>query len=348
METILVPDALTVGLGWDIDQSTDYDLLAAAFSESGQNLGFIQGTAEHTALFGKGIVHTGDNDGTMVDTVLGDSENIVFDLRAVPPECSSILFGALLITPPTNVNASKPYLHMLPLLREETINAQIASGGTRTIQYEDSDDESDSDESDSNSNAQPYGTRGITDSQDDEEAEDRHKFVKLFHAELSQYPDMLHQKGFVAGKLFRNGNEWYFTPYRTVVQADPQYGLWSALEYYAKYPNQMPQQQQQLPQSFGGYPPQNYGQPPSQNFGYGSQPPPQNYGQPISQNFGYGSQPPHQDFGYGSQQPGYGLPPPQNYGFGSQQPGYGQHPPGSFFPQLLIYLINLNKKNSFF
>jgi len=235
MDTIPVPDAMTVGLGWNSDNSTDYDLVAAAYDGQGQCLGIVQGTTDRTALFGKAITHTGDNDGTQVDTVLGDSENIVFDLRAVPAHCNQILFGALLVTAPENINTSRPYVHMLPLMREEEINSQVAEGRTRTIEY-DSDDDSDSDVSSSSSGGtEAYGSRGIgADDSDD----GRHDFVTMFMAELPQYPEMMHKKGFVAGRLFRasNGKDWFFTPYRTVVDSDPQHGIYPAFDYYSKFP----------------------------------------------------------------------------------------------------------------
>jgi hypothetical protein len=285
MDTIQVPDAITVGLGWDYDSNTDYDLLAAAYSSDGRNLGFIQGTSNMMSLFNKAIQHTGDNDGTTdVDSVLGDSENIIFDLRAVPQECDQILFGALLVTPPINPSESRPYIHMLPMLRPENIEAQKASGGTREIQYDDSDDDDSSDD-DSNSNSPqvPYGTRGIEDG--DESDDNRHNFVTLFYSELSQFPNMLDQKGFVGGKLFRSGSEWMFTPYRTVVSIDPQYGLWPALDYYGKYNSQ--QQQQQPQQQFNNN--NAYAQPnpyPQTAWDPYQQPPPQQYapqsGYPIN------------------------------------------------------------------
>jgi len=336
METIPIPDAVTVGLGWDNDHLTDYDLLAAAYSANGQNLGFIQGTSDRTSLFGKAITHTGDNDGTGVDTVLGDSENIIFDLRAVPPECTQILFGSLVVTPPHDLNSSRPYLHMLPMMREETIKAQIASGGTRTIQYEDSDDEDSEDEFSSSSSSSgqqhgqqhgQHGTRGINDDDDDEDdGDDRHKFVKLFHAELAQYNTMIQQKGFVAGKIFRYGSEWHFTPYRTVVTADPQYGIWPALDYYATADQQQQQQQsnqscyqqqQQPPSGYGSYPPQNYVEPFYQQQQQQQQPYQSNYGAPQS---------------YGQAPPGYGSQPYAAPGYDQQQQQQPQQP-GFYYPQ---------------
>jgi hypothetical protein len=284
MDTIQVPDAITVGLGWDFDQNTDYDLLASAYSADGRNLGFIQGTSNMMSLFNKAIQHTGDNDGTTdVDSVLGDSENIIFDLRAVPQECDQILFGALLVTPPINPSESRPYIHMLPMLRPEQVEAQKAAGGTREIQYDDSDDDSSDDDSNTNSPQVPYGTRGIGDEDDDDSGDNRHDFVTLFYDELSRFPNMLDQKGFVGGKLFRSGGEWMFTPYRTVVSIDPQYGLWPALDYYGKYNSQQQQQpQQQLnnnnayaqpnpyqTQQYGAFPQQQYGAP---QQGYPQQP----------------------------------------------------------------------------
>jgi len=287
MDIISVPDAVTIGLGWDFDHSTDYDLLAAAYGTNGENLGFIQGTAERTSLFGKAILHTGDNDGTSnVDTVLGDSENIILDLRAVPPQCAQILFGILIITPPHDMNQCRPYVHMLPMMRPETIDAQKAAGRTREVQGSDSEDSDEEYHSSPSSSSSSYagGTRGIND--EDEDEDDRHDFIKLFHDELSQHPEMLAQKGFVAGRLFRSGAEWSFQPYRTVVASDPQYGIWPALDHYAKLSVQAPPSYYQHQPAFGsqqgydpgymqqgydpGYVQQGYGQAPP---GYGSNPP---------------------------------------------------------------------------
>jgi len=292
MDTIPIPDALTVGLGWDSDNRTDYDLVAAAYDASGTSLGYIQGAKDMMSLFNKAITHTGDNDGTSdVDTVLGDSENIVFDLRSVPSSCTQILFGATLVTPPENIQYSKPYLHMLPLIRPEVVESQKAAGGTREIQ-DDSDSDSDSDDDTSHSSPS-YGTRGVTD--DGLEEDNRHDFVTLFHSELIQYPEMLSQRAFVGGKIFRAGSEWMFTPYRTVVQMDPQYGIWPAFDHYAKLQSQQPAQQ--------------YGYPQQQQQQYTS--PPQ-----------LGYQQPPQQYGYPQEQQQYTSPPASGYGYYPQQPGY--------------------------
>jgi stress response protein SCP2 len=307
MDTIPVPDALTIGLGWDYDANTDYDLLAAAYSADGRNLGFIQGTQNLMSLFNKAIQHTGDNDGTSdVDTVLGDSENIILDLRAVPSECQQIMFGALLVTPPLNPNESRPYIHMLPMLRPEAIQAQKAAGGTREIQYEDSDDsDSDTDDSNSNKNSPQYPTSGTRGIEDDDNEDDRQDFVKLFYSELNQYPAMQDQKGFVGGKLFRSGTEWQFTPYRMVVSIDAQYGLWPALDYYAKFNTQQSQPQTTYAQPNPYQYQQQQQQPPS--FGYDSSGQPNPYQQqqnPYNQPaYGSGQQNPYQQPGFGSGQP---------------------------------------------
>jgi len=313
-------------------------------------------------LFGKAITHTGDNDGTGVDTVLGDSENIIFDLRAVPKQCTQILFGCILVTLPHDLHSSRPYLHMLPMMREETIKSQIASGGTRTIQYDDSDDEDDFEESSSSPyhtgpqhgpyhTGPQHGTRGINDNDDDDDGDDgRHKFVKLFHAELGQYQNMLQEKGFVAGKFFRTGSDWHFTPYRMVVASDPQYGLWPALDYYATLSDQQQQQQQpcyqqqqqnsldysqQYPQSNFSYPPQSYVDPYSSyqqqqqqpQLGYNSQP-------------DYNSQSAYSQPDYNSQsaylsQPGYNSQPcyDSQSGYGSQYGSQQPQQPGYYYPQ---------------
>jgi len=191
------------------------NLLAACFDYNGTNLGFIQAGGQLTSLFNNAIQHTGDAAGVTI----GDDEDIIMDLRQVPQNCSQILFGAYLVNPPTS-GLPKAFLHMLPMLRGEQVASQEAAGGTRSIDY-------DSDEEESH---QP-GTRGIGD--DDEE--DDESLVRLYKDELdnTQFGSL---RGFVGGKIFRDANTgaWFLTPFRTPVNADAQFGLWPALEHYAK------------------------------------------------------------------------------------------------------------------
>jgi len=189
--------------------------LASCFDVYGNNLGYIQSGGQLTSLFNNAIQHTGDAAGETI----GDHENIVFDLRQVPANVSQILFGSYLVQTPTS-GLPKAYIHMLPMLRSEQIAAQESSGGTRSIDY-------DSDEDD----IQP-GTRGIGDESDEDDDE---SLVRLYQDELdhTQFGAL---KGFVGGKIFRDhqSGAWYLTPYRTPVNADAQFGLWPAMEHYAK------------------------------------------------------------------------------------------------------------------
>jgi len=239
MDTINIPDAIALGLSYDEESHAKMNLLAAVYDAGGQNLGYIQAGGSLTNLFNGAIVHTGDTQGETI----GDQENIVIDFRAIPPQATTIMFGTYLVTPSNT--AASAYVHMLPMLRGEQISAQEASGGTRSIDF-------DSDEEDEQFlNECTTGTRGIGDEQEDDE------FVRLYHEELDHNTAFQQQRGIVGGKLFRNHlGTWSFTPYRTVVNADPQFGLWPALEHYAK-PQQPQQQQFYAPQQ------QVYGAPPA-------------------------------------------------------------------------------------
>jgi len=214
-QTSPIPDAVILGISYDENTGAKMNLLASCFDSYGANLGYIQAGGQLTSLFNNAIQHTGL---AAVETI-GDDENIVFDLRAVPANCSQILFGSYLVQPPT-AGLPKAYIHMLPMMRSEQIAAQESSGGTRSIDY-------DSDEDD----LQP-GSRGIGD--EDEDIEDE-SLVRLYQDELdhTQFGAL---KGFVGGKIFRDhqSGSWYLTPYRTPVNADAQFGLWPAFEHYAK------------------------------------------------------------------------------------------------------------------
>jgi len=214
-QTSPIPDAVILGISYDETTGAKMNLLASCFDASGNNLGYIQAGGQLTSLFNNAIQHTAQ---ACAETI-GDDENIVFDLRAVPANCSQILFGSYLVAPPT-AGLPKAYIHMLPLMRSEQIAAQESAGGTRSIDY-DSDEE-----------LQP-GTRGIGD--EDEDELDDEALVRLYQDELdhTQFGAM---RGFVGGKIFRDhqSGAWYLTPYRTPVSADPQFGLWPAFEHYAK------------------------------------------------------------------------------------------------------------------
>jgi len=214
-QTVPIPDAIILGLSYDEDTKARLNLLSAAYDASGQNLGYIQAGGSLTSLFNGAITHTGDSQAHE----LGDHENIIFDLRQVPPHVSTILFGTYLVSPPVT-GPAKAYVHMLPMLRNEQIETQAAQGGTRSIDY-DSDEE-----------PHQEGSRGIGDDDEDDEE----SFVRLYMDDLDAVgAQFCQQRGFVGGKIFRDQQgTWLFTPFRTVVNADPQLGLWPALEYYAK------------------------------------------------------------------------------------------------------------------
>lgn len=215
--TAPIPDAVILGLSYDEDTQARLNLIASVFDQAGNNLGYIQGGGNLTKLFNGAISHTGDE----MAAELGDDENIVFDLRACPPNVSTILFGSYLISPPQGAPA-KAYIHMLPMIRNEQIEQQAAQGATRSIDF-DSDDEG----------PEEFATSSrAIDGADEDDEED---FVRLFFGDIDAVgAQFCQQKGFVGGKIFRNGNGWSFTPYRLVVPVDPQNGLWPALEHYAK------------------------------------------------------------------------------------------------------------------
>jgi len=213
-QTSPIPDAVALGISYDENTGAKLNLLASCFDSNGTNLGYIQAGGQLTSLFNNAIQHTGDAAGATI----GDHENIILDLRQVPANVSQILFGSYLVQPPTS-GLPKAYIHMLPMLRSEQVAAQESAGTTRSIDY-------DSDEDD----IQP-GTRGIG----DEDEDDDESLVRLYQDELdsTQFGSL---KGFVGGKIFRDhqSGAWYLTPYRTAVNADPQFGLWPAFEHYAK------------------------------------------------------------------------------------------------------------------
>jgi len=209
-QTSPIPDAVALGLYYDEQTGAKLNLLASCFDAYGNNLGYIQGGGQLTSLFNNAITHTGDAAGES----LGDHENIVVDLRAVPANCSQILFGSYLVQTPSN-GLPKADIHMLPMLRSETIDAH----GTH-VEHDEQEEE------------MQGGNRGV---EDEEEEEDEDDMVKLYQDDLdhTQFGSL---RGFVGGKMFRDANtgNWFLTPYRTPVNADPQFGLWPAFEHYAK------------------------------------------------------------------------------------------------------------------
>jgi len=252
--TIPIPDAVTIGLGWDEDVQANFDLIAAVFNHAGQNIGYVQGKQNFQKLFNGAIYHTGDDLDGSVTTVLSDNENIVADLRALPQDVAHIMVGAYLVDVLNSGNA-RAYIHLLPMMREEQIQAQISAGGTRTVEI-DSDSDSDSD-----NDSPKSGTRGV----DAHGHDPVHDFIKLYHDELDRYPGFYQQRGFVAGRISRQGPSWTFTPYRLIVQADPAYGVWPAFDHYVKQiqgDSSAPQQQQPAYQHAQGYTPQVPGQTP--------------------------------------------------------------------------------------
>jgi len=214
-QTSAIPDAVALGISYDDTTGAKLNLLASCFDAYGNNLGYIQSGGQLTSLFNNAITHTGDAAGA----TLGDHENIIFDLRQVPANCSQILFGSYLVQPPSS-GLPKAYIHMLPMMRSEQIAAQETAGGTRSIEDDSDDDE-----------LQP-GSRGIG---DESEEDDDESLVRLYQDELdhTQFGSL---RGFVGGKIFRDhqSGAWYLTPYRTPVSADAQFGLWPAFEHYAK------------------------------------------------------------------------------------------------------------------
>jgi len=233
-----LPDAITIGLGWDSEYSNvNLDLLASVFDYSGKSIGYVQGSSSQN-IFNGGITHSGDDvqgrtsagGENTLSTLLGDNEHVTIDFRLIPQEAASIVVGALLVSAPHGVNNT--YINVLPLLRADTVSSQAVQ-----VEY-------DSDEGES-SPAPQHGSRGIgaggVSSADDEDDE----LILLYKAILDQ--NFVGQRGFMAIKIERTHSGWQLVPLRQNVGIDQQYGLWPSMEYYAK-----PQQQQQQ-QQYGGY-----------------------------------------------------------------------------------------------
>jgi len=235
---IPLPDAVTIGLGWDSDyKDVNLDLLASAFDYNGKSLGYVQGSSSKWAFNG-GITHSGDdvqgsstsspNDNTL-STLLGDNEHVTVDFRLIPQEVASIVVGVLLVSAPNGVKDC--YVNVLPLLRADSVSTSAP-----TVEY-------DSDEGESH--GPQAGSRGIggpTTSADDEDDE----LILLYKAKLEQFPNFVQYRGFISTKFERTQGGWQLVPIRQVVGIDQQYGLWPSIEHYAK--PQQQQQQQYYPQ----------------------------------------------------------------------------------------------------
>jgi len=219
MATIPAPDAVSLGLLWDTQQSgqANMDLLASVFNAQGQNLGYIQGSFSRT-LFNGAIWHSGDDvqggANSELTRLTGDNENIVVDFLKVPPEAACIMIGVLLVQAQSQL--AKAQIHISPLLRGEQVEAQYgAKSGA-------------------------VGSRGVgdhnqDDSGDDSGSEEEVELVTIFRDDLQQHPGFSQQRGFVAGRFLRTGPQaWSWTPVRHVAQADPNTGIWPTLEYYGK------------------------------------------------------------------------------------------------------------------
>jgi len=308
-DPVPLPDALTVGLGWDSDSANvNLDLLGSVFNAQGKSIGFVQGSSNKT-LFNNGISHSGDDvAGSNLSSILGDNEHITIDFRLVPPEATTIVIGVLLVSGSGLRNA---YLNVLPLLRQESVPSSAVA-----VEYD----------SDSDDDGRPSPSSNYVNLQNDDDGDD--ELILLFKSKIEmQHPDFHQTRGFVPLKLKKSQyNEWELIPIRQTTTLDPQYGLWTPIERFAGQGNNTPQNFGQPQQAFN----QNYyGQPfsPQQNYGYGqgyNQPGP-GYNQPGP---GYGQ--PGYGQGYNQQGqpgPGYGQPDYGQQGYGQQ--GYGQQSYGS-------------------
>jgi hypothetical protein len=240
-----LPDAITIGLGWDSDYSNvNLDLLASVFDYNGKSIDYVQGSSRQN-IFNGGITHSGDDvqghssgqGENSLSTILGDNEHVTIDFRLVPQEAATIIIGGLLVSAPHGVKNT--YINVLPLIRADSVSSNAVQ-----VEY-------DSDEGESNS-PQP-GSRGFTPGQGSSSAEDEDdELILLYKAILDQ--NFVNQRGFIAVKLERTQGGWNLLPVRQVVGIDQQYGLWPSMEYYAK------PQQQQYNQGYGQQQQQQYNQ----------------------------------------------------------------------------------------
>jgi hypothetical protein len=306
-ESIPLPVAVTVGLGWDSEGANlNLDILGSVFNSRGQSMGYVQGSTVQT-LFNGAISHSGDDTaGSSLSSVLGDNEHITIDFGMLPPDAATIVIGVLLVN---GSGLNNCYVNVLPLLRQDSIDANTST----TVEY---DSDSDDDAS-NNFRGQSVGYSPSQDNDGDDE------LILLYKAKLDQqHPNFPQSRGFIPLKFTRNpqNQSWQLVPIRQVTMIDNQYGLWPALERAVSSQSQsspvLQQQQQYSPQ------PQ-YSQPQYQQGGYS---------QPQFQQGGYGSGfppafPPAPSFDQSSLFPPLGGYPPQQQQYG--QPPYGQPPPSS-------------------
>jgi len=303
--SIPVPDAVTVGLGWDSDTgNVNLDLLGSVFNSQGKSIGYVQGSS-NKILFNGGLSHSGDdtaghNSLSSLSSVLGDNEHLTIDFRMVPPEATNIMIGVILVN---GYGLRNCYLNVLPLLRQDSV-----SSNSVTVEYDsDSDDEG-------NSTNNPIG--GYNTSNDDDGDDE---LILLFKSKLDQqHPNFAQSRGFIPLRFTKGPSGWELLPIREVANIDQQYGLWPALE--------QSQYKTASQQGYSSAPQQNYGQQaanPQQLYqqpAYGQQ----GYGQGYQQ--GYGQQSYGQGYAQGYGQQGYSGGYDQQY----SQPGWGSAPPNPF------------------
>jgi len=239
-----LPDAVTVGLGWDSDQgNVNLDLLGSVFDYNGKSIGYVQGSSSKN-IFNGFVTHTGDDvqgssaatsSENTIATVTGDNENITIDLapHVIPQNAATIVVGVLLVSAQSNI--SNCYVNVMPLLRQDHVPTNAPK-----VDY-------DSDEGEPAA-AAGHGERGLGGAGSYADEDD--DLFLLYKSKLEQqHPDFFNSRGFVAIKLERlPTGGWQLVPIRAVVPIDPQYGLWPALEHYGK-----PQPQQQY-QQYGQQP----------------------------------------------------------------------------------------------
>jgi len=241
-----LPDAITIGLGWDSDYTNvNLDLLASVFDYNGKSIGYVQGSSSQN-IFNGGITHSGDDvqgrssqgGENTLSTLLGDNEHVTIDFRLIPQEAASIVVGALLVSAPHGVNNT--YINVLPLLRADAVSAHAVQ-----VEYDSDDGES--------SPAPQHGSRGIGSGGASSAEDEDDELILLYKSILDQ--NFVNQRGFIAIKIERTQNGWQLNPVRQVVPIDQQYGLWPPMEYYAK-PQQYAQQQGGYNQGGGAFYPQ--------------------------------------------------------------------------------------------
>lgn len=234
-QPVPLPDAITIGLGWDSDYANvNLDLLASVHDASGKSLGYVHGS-QNPRLFNGGVSHSGDDvagsssssSENSLTTVLGDNEHVTVDFRLLPPEAASIIIGALLVSAPNGIKTT--YVNILPLLRADSVSSNATE-----VEYDSDEDEGP---------APAPGSRSVgaaSSSPDDGDDE----LILLFKSKLEQqHPEFAHSRGFIAAKIERTyQGGWQLQPIRQVVNIDPNYGLWPSMEYYARPPPQYQQQ----------------------------------------------------------------------------------------------------------